>query len=157
MGSKRNRRSAAEMAEFYRQQAERCQAIAEGRAVDDTEHGVLKALKARLRKTKTEFRSAQITLNGVAREDGHGWTRAPIADKILGTIARLESQRETKRRAEEFIAALPFDVERLEALVAAAEQGEDVEMPGDLVPLSDGQDRSDEEHESAYIAQGENN
>lgn len=152
MAEKRNRRTAAEMAEHYRAMAARCEAIAEGKGSDNPSQGIVKRLKARLRKTNTELRAAQITINGVATEDRKGFVRSPIADKIAGTIKRLESQRETQARAEEFTASLPFDVERLTALVAAAEQGEDVEFPTDLVRLSNEEEKTDEQHEAAHIA-----
>lgn len=115
---------------------------------DENENDILKALNKRLRKTSTVLKAAGITVNGSD-------VRSSIADKIAGTQKRLESQIETQRRAEEQIAALPFDVERLQALIATAEAGEDVEFPTDLTRLGDEQERTDEEHEAAFVANAE--
>lgn len=155
MGQKRNRRTAEEMLAHYEAQAERLRLKMAGEYVPSGEDALLKKLKRRLRKTNTELKSARFTIYGVAREDGKGWSRAPIADKIEGTKARLASQIETLERAQAFEASLPFDIERLEALIQAYEAGEDVDFPTDLTPLSDAQNRTDEEHETAMIASDE--
>jgi hypothetical protein len=153
---KRNRRTKAEMAEHYRKLAEQYEAELDGSVDTSSQSGVLKALRAALRKRETQLRAARITLDGVTRDDGNGFVRSPIDEKIAHTLNRLESQQETKARAEEAVAAYPFDIERLQALIAAAELGEDVEMPDDLTPLPGDESRTDEEHEAAFIAKGEN-
>jgi len=155
MTNKRNRRTREEMLAHYQAQIARIEAAMEGGPDTTSEAGVLKSLRKRLRKTNTELRSARITLNGVSREDGNGYVRSPIDEKIAQTEARLASQNETKARAEEFSARLPFDIERIEALIAAAEQGEDVEFPNDLTPLANEQERTEEEHEAAFVANEE--
>lgn len=152
MGQKRNRRTREEMLAHYQAQIERLEAAMDGKPDTSSENGILKSLRARLRKTNTELRSANVTLNGVTHEDGVGYVRSPIDQKIEQTEKRLQSQRETKARAEAFAAALPFDIKRLEALIAAAEQGEEIEFPNDLTRLSKDEERTDEEHEAAYIA-----
>lgn len=146
--NKRNRRTKAEMAEHYRKLAEQYEAELDGKVDTSTTGGVLKALRAALRKRETELRSAVITLDGA---EG----RSSIDDKIAHTERRLESQRRTKENAEVMRARLPFDIERLSALVEAGEAGEEVEMPSDLTRLPGEQDRTDEEHEAAFIAKGE--
>lgn len=143
--TKRNRKTRQEMLAYRLEQVAKLEAQIEGSYQDESENAVLKNLKKRLRKTNTELRAAQITLNGTE-------VRSSIADKIAGTQKRLQSQLDAQANAERYSAALPFDVERLEALIAASEQGEDVEMPSDLTRFADEQDRTDEEHEAAFIA-----
>jgi hypothetical protein len=147
----RNRRTRKEMIELRRQQLEKLLAEEEGR-IPSSESGVLKALRNRLRKTKTALKAARMTLEGVRQENGDGWHRPPIDEKIEHTKQRLASQIETRDRAEEHRAALPGDVERLEALVEAATAGQDVEFPKDLTPLTPDEERTDEEHETAFLA-----
>jgi len=144
----RPRKTRLEMIEVRKAQLAKLEAQEAGSYSDDSENGVLKSLKKRLRNTNTALRAAGITLNGTE-------VRSTIEDKIEGTRRRLASQLETMKNAEEFVATLPFDVERLEALIAAAEEGEDVEFPNDLTRLSDDEDRTDEEHEAAFIANEE--
>lgn len=148
------RRSPQELADHYAKLAEEYAAKAEARERGERVQGnsLVSRLKARLRKTETTLRTAGITLNGVPKEEGKGWNRPPIAEKIAKTQERLESQIETKRRAEEFQAKLPFDVKRLNAAIKAIEEGEeDVVFPSDLTPLSQ-DEKTDEEHEAAHIA-----
>lgn len=123
-----------------------------GEYVDDS---IVKRLKNRLSKVNRTLRAANLTVNGVAGSEGKGWSRSPIAEKIATTEARLESQRESQRRATEEMARLPFDVKSLEALVASAEQGDEVEFPTDLYPIGNEQDRTDEQHEAHAIASDE--
>lgn len=148
---KRNRRTREEMLAYYKAQQERLEAAIEGKPDTSTENGILKSLKARLRKTNTELRAARVTLHGQASKDGSSMLRAPISEKIEHTEKRLASQIETRDRAAEFEANLPHDVERLEALIAAAEQGDDVEFPNDLTRLSSDQDKTDEQHEANAV------
>lgn len=155
MTNKRNRRTREEMLAHYQAQIARLEAAMTGAPDTSSEAGVLKSLRARLRKTETALRAAQITLNGVRAEDGKGYVRSPIADKIEQTKLRLAAQERTKAEAEEQTAALPFDIERLSALVAAGEQGEEVEFPEDLTPLPGEENRTDEQHEASFIANGE--
>src|SRR5690554_1989118 len=115
MTNKRNRRTREEMLAHYQAQIARLEAAMAGAPDTSSEAGVLKSLRARLRKTETALRAAQITLNGVRAEDGKGYVRSPIADKIEQTKLRLAAQERTKAEAEEQQAALPFDVERLSA------------------------------------------
>jgi hypothetical protein len=115
---------------------------------DENENDILKALTKRLRKTNTALKAANITVNGTD-------IRSSIAAKIEGTQKRLQSQMETQERATEQMAKLPFDIERLEALIEAAEAGEEVEFPTDLTRLGDEQERTDEEHEAAFVASEE--
>jgi len=151
MGNKRNRRTDAEMLEHFKKEQARLEAKMAGKIDTSTESGKLKAIKRRLRKTTTELKAARFTLEGSQPgPDGKGMVRSSIDDKIKQTQARLASQIETRDRATAFAAKLPFDIERLEALLAAAEQGDDVDMPDDLTPLSDESKRTDEEHEAAF-------
>ena len=156
---KRNRRTKAEMAEFYAQKAAQLQhELYFCKAAATTETGILKALRNRLRKTQTELKAARYTLNGsVPGPDGKGMVRSSIAEKIALTEKRLASQIETRDRAEEAQARFPMDIERLEALIELAQAGEEVEFPIDLTPLSNEQEMTDEQHEAAFIANGEDN
>lgn len=154
MGQKRNRRTRQQMLEDTLAKAAKLQAQIDGSFKDENENDVLKALKRRLRKTQTALRSARITLNGLTHGDGKVG-RKPISETIERTRDRLASQIETQDRAEAFVAALPFDVERLEALIARTEIGDIVEFPTDLAPLGNEQKRTDEEHEAAFIASEE--
>ncbi len=154
MGQKRVRRTRQQMLEDTLAKAEKLQAQIDGSYSDENENDVLKALKRRLRKTNTALRSARITLSGLTNEDGK-IGRKPISETIHRTRARLESQIETECRAEVMNTKLPFDVERLEALVAQSEIGDLVEFPDDLTPLGNEQARTDEEHEAAFIASEE--
>lgn len=155
MGQKRNRRTRQEMLDHYLAEAARVQAQIDGSYTDENENNVLKALKRRLKAVNKELRSARITLDGVAGSEGKGWSRSPIDEKIASTEKRLASQIETRDRSNVFATKLPFDVTRLEALIGAAEAGEDVEFPDDLTPLANEQERTDEQHEAAMIATDE--
>lgn len=126
----------------------------EGSYKDEDENDILKALKRRLRKTSTALRAARVTLNGLSNDEGK-IARKPISETIERTKVRLASQIETQDRAETMSAALPFDVELLEALIAKTEIGEIVEYPENLTPLGNEQERTDEEHETAFIAKEE--
>ena len=148
------RRTPEELAAHYAKLAEEYQAKAEAKARGEKVQGnsLVSKLKARLRKTETALRTASITLNGVPADGGKGWSRQPIDEKIARTQERLDSQIETQRRAEFFQAKLPFDVKRLNALIKAIEEGEDVnEFPSGLTPLNR-DEKTDEEHEAAHIA-----
>jgi hypothetical protein len=128
---------------------------ADGTFVSDVEQTVEKQIRARLRKCGTELRAAFLTVNG-AVADGDKKARASIADRIKGTLRRLETQRETETRAYGFLESLPGDIEVLEALVVAMDAGvEDIEFPEGLTRLSKPEDRSDEEHEVQHIAASE--
>lgn len=156
MSDKRNRRTREQMLAHYMEKVNRLEDQIAGREVEDASGDLVKSLKKRLRKTETALRSAQIMVNGITKDDGKGWQRAPIAEKIATTEARLEQQRDAAVYANEQTAALPFDVDRLKLLIAAAELGEDVEFPNDLKPLSRNEtSKSDEETEADFIASEE--
>lgn len=145
---KRTRKTRAEMIEATRAKLAKLEAQAAGEYVDDS---IVKRLKTRLSQVNRELRSANTLVSGVTGKDGKGWTRKPIAEQIAYTESRLESQRESQKRANEFVAALPFDVQTLEALIAAAEQGEEVEFPNDLTMLQRSEERTDEQHEANAV------
>lgn len=146
----RNRRTDAQMLAHYKAEQERIEAKMAGKPDTTSENGIMKSLKARLRKTQTELRAATIVINGQNSSDG-GVMRKPIADTIKATRARLASQIETKERAELFMAQAPFSVEVLQATLASADQGDDVTFPEDLVKLADEQGKTDEQHEAAAV------
>ena len=148
------KRTTEEMQQHYLDMAQRCQDRIDGKEVEDLHGDILKSLKKRLRRTETALRSAQVLVNGITSDDGKGWTKAPQSEKIVKTRQRLAQQIDALERAEEFAAALPFDVNRLSDLVKAAELGETVEMPNDLRPLKR-ENSSDEEVEADFIANQE--
>ena len=152
--TKRNRRTREEMLEAALAKVEKLQAQIEGSYKDENENDILKALKRRLRKTNTALRASVVTLNGISNDEGK-IARKSIADTIEATRLRLASQIETMNRAEALQAQLPFDVERLEGLIALTEAGELVEFPKGLTILETGEKRTDEEHEAAFIASEE--
>ncbi len=151
---KRNRRTRAEMLEAALAKVAKLEAQIEGSYKDEDENDILKALKRRLRKTSTALRAARVTLNGLSNDEGK-IARKPISETISRTRDRLASQIETQHRAEKMSAKLPFDVETLEALIAKTEIGDIVEYPENLTPLGNEQERTDEEHETAFIAKEE--
>lgn len=157
MADKRNRKTRDEMLALRLAQVEKLQAQIEGSYQDDHENDVLKAMKNRLRKTETALRAASVTLKGIGREDGKGWQRAPIEEKIEGTRKRLADQLAAMKRAEVVSATLPFDVEILTVSIKAAEAGDtDVEFPADsLHALNGSEPKTDEEVEADFIASGE--
>jgi len=146
----RNRRTDAQMLAHFKAEQARLEAKMAGKPDTTSENGIIKSLKARLRKTQTELRAATIVVNGQNSSDG-GVMRKPIADTIAATRARLASQLETQKRAEEFVVQAPFSIEVLEATLAAADQGEEVTFPEDLVKLADEQNKTDEQHEAAAV------
>jgi len=115
---------------------------------ESNESNVGKALQRRLRKTRTALKAAGIMVNGTD-------VRSSIAVKIEGTLRRLASQKQAQENAEEQIAKLPFDVERLVALIDSVEASDIVDFPTDLTRLGDEDERTDEEHEAAFIANEE--
>ena len=149
------KRTTEEMQQHYLDMAQRCQDRIDGKEVEDLHGDILKSLKKRLRRTETALRSAQVLVNGITSDDGKGWTKAPQSEKIVKTRQRLAQQIDALERAEEFAAALPFDVNRLGDLIKAAELGETVEMPNDLRPLKR-ENSTDEEVEADFIANQEN-
>lgn len=156
MTDKRNRRTQEEMLAHYQAEVAKLEAKIEGRYEDDGGTDMVKALKARLRKTTTALRAAQIMINGVVKEDGKGWQRAPISEKIATTRTRLEQQEEGENFATVQIIKLPDDVRRLALLLEAATAGEDVEFPENLTPLTvRDAERSDEQIEADFIADEE--
>ena len=152
MADKRNRRSREDMLAHYEAKVARLQDQIAGREVEDASGDLVKSLKKRLRRTETALRAAQIMVNGVKKDDGKGWQRAPIEEKIATTRARLEGQIEGQTFAIVQTAKLPDDVKRLTLLVEAAELGEEVEFPTDLTPLSRNETKSDDEVEADFIA-----
>lgn len=156
VNDKRNRRTQEEMLAHYQAEVAKLEAKIEGRYEDDGGTDMVKALKARLRKTTTALRAAQIMINGVVKADGKGWQRAPISEKIAGTRTRLMQQEDGENFATVQIIKLPDDVSRLTLLLEAATAGEDVEFPENLTPLSmKDTERSDDQIEADFIASEE--
>ena len=85
-------------------------------------------------KIKTALHRANVVLDGHA-----GSEKSPaingIAAKIENAQRRLESLIEARNRAVEQIENLPGDIERLEAALAQAEAGGEIEMPEGLTMI----------------------
>ena len=153
---KRNRKTRQEMLAVRLAQVAKLEAQIEGNYQDDQESDILKALKNRLRKTHTALRAASVIINGVTKEDGKGWMRAPQTEKIEKTRRRLEDQIHTLDRAEVVSAELPFDVDILTTSIAAVEAGDtDVKFPTDLHSFKGDGVKTDEEVEADFIAKEE--
>lgn len=154
--NKRNRKTRDEMLAFRLAQVAKLEAQIEGSYQDDHENDTLKSLKNRLRKTQTALRAAGVILNGIVKEDGKGWQRAPQAEKIEGTRKRLADQEKALQRAELVSATLPFDVDILNVSITAIEAGDtEVEFPTGLHSLNGAEPKTDEEVEADFIAKEE--
>lgn len=149
MAQKRKRRTRQEMIADLQAKVEKLQAQEEGTYTPEHETLMSKRIRVALRTRKTALHQARITLNGRAPTENSPGTNG-IETKIQNAEDRLASLRETKSRAEEQAANLPFDIERLEDLCERCEKGEDVEMPTDLYRLPG--EKTDVEHETAVVA-----
>lgn len=147
----RTRKTRSQMIELRRAQLAKLEAQEEGTYSDNSENGILKQLKARRRKCNTTLKGARNLLRGVRKADGTGWARSPISEKIELAETRLENHKESEERANVFDVKLPFDIERLDALIQTAEAGAIVDFPTDLTRLGRDEDRTDDEHEAMEL------
>lgn len=152
--TKRFRATRDEMIARKRAELEKLLSQQAGTFKDSDENDLSKRLGKRRSKTIRALNSAQCIVQGVAKKDGTGWQRAPIAEKIATTEKRLAEQKDALIRAEQMMVDLPFDIKRLTNLIAVVELGEDdVEFPTDLTRLSgENETKTDEEHEADFIA-----
>jgi len=104
---------------------------------DPTQEGdTMSRLRAALRRRQTVLKEALMLRDG---RPGTAKSPAlnPLEVKIQNAEERLERLTRDKAIMEKRVANLPGDIERLELLIDAAEKGEEVEMPTDLLRLSD--------------------
>ncbi len=146
--NKRKRATRQEMRERLLEKLAKLDAQIEGTYTPDQETLVSKRIRAALRKRKTLLSRAEIVIVGRASTEKSP-AQNGIEEKIKNAENRLADLRETKRRADERIANLPRDIERLSGLVEMIERGEEVEMPDDLFPIPGEAERTDHEHEVA--------
>lgn len=117
-----------------------------GTYVDDS---VGKQVKKALTATRRELKAANTILDGAWNSDGSIF-RKPIAAIIERTKERLANQIASQKQSNEYLVKLPFDIEKLEALSVALDNGENVEFPGDLEVVSG---KSDTESEKAVLSE----
>jgi len=140
---RRKKRTRAEMIADLEHKLAKYRAQEEGTFEDQT---TLKMLKRALKARQKALHQANILLHG--REQTPDRKSPPVNSitvKIENAQRRVDGYIESKRRAEEQIANLPFDIEKLQDLVTVAESGEEVEFPQDLFRLPT--DRTDRENE----------
>lgn len=152
---KRNRRTRNEMIAAYEAKLARLKAQAEGtfdESDDDTY--TVKRLRRAIRRRETAIGNAGTLLNGKAATE-----KSPAVPSILSKIEnaekRLADLRLAQKRAHEITAQVPFDVEKLTALLERAEKGEAVEFPTDLYILPGENDKTEAETEAAFGTGGD--
>lgn len=132
--NKRKRATRQEMIERLEAKLAKLQAQAEGSFTPDAETLTVKRLRSALRKRRTLLHRAEVMVNGRPGTEKSPATNG-IDEKIENARKRLADLEQSKRNAEERIAALPFDIERLESLLEQSETGAEVEFPTDLFPI----------------------
>jgi len=132
--AKRQRATRQEMIERLQAKLERLQQQEEGKPVASTTPLGVKRLRAAIRKRRTALHRANVLLDGHA-----GSEKSPringIDAKIENARQRLDSLIEARNRAVDHIETLPGDIERLEAALAQAEAGGEIEMPEGLTMI----------------------
>jgi DNA repair exonuclease SbcCD ATPase subunit len=130
--TKRKRATRQEMIERLAAKLEKLQAQAAGNYDETGDSLNTKRLRSALRKRRTLLHRAETLLNGRA-PTAKSPAQNGIDEKIENAQKRLDDLQEAKRRATEQTANLPFDIEKLEKLLADVENGEtEVEFPTDL-------------------------
>lgn len=134
--AKRQRATRQEMIERLQAKLERLQQQEEGKPVASTTPLGVKRLRAAIRKRRTALHRANVLLDGHA-----GSEKSPringIDAKIENARQRLDSLIEARNRAVDHIETLPGDIERLEAALAQAEAGGEIEMPEGLTNIGE--------------------
>jgi len=137
--AKRQRATRQEMIERLQAKLGRLQQQEEGKPVASTTPLGVKRLRAAIRKRKTALHRANVLIDGHA-----GSEKSPringIESKIENARQRLDSLIEARNRAVDHIETLPGDIERLEAALAQAEAGGEIEMPEGLTNIGESND-----------------
>ncbi len=148
MTDRKQRRTRAQMIEEWKAKITKAEAQEEGTYDSDSETLVGRRLRGAMKKRKTILHRAGVLLQGRAATE-----KSPpmngIVQKIERARQRLADLIESGARAEQQVANLPFDIERLAELIEAEEKGEDVEFPNDLLRLPGEGEQTDTEAEVA--------
>jgi predicted glycoside hydrolase/deacetylase ChbG (UPF0249 family) len=149
---KRNRRTRVEMLAALEAKLEKLKAQVSGTYDPTSDEGTFieKRLRRAIRRRNTALGNAQTLMDGRQATE-RSPSVSPIDVKIENAEKRLTDLRAAKARAVEMQAQLPFDIERLEALLEKAEAGEDVEFPNDLYRLPNEGERTDAEIEAGSV------
>lgn len=129
--TKRKRATRKEMIERKKAELEKLLAQEAGTYTGDEGSDIAKRLRKAAKKRKTLLHRAQVLLFGRPATEKSPAVNG-IEEKIENAQKRLDNLIESKRRAEEQVANLPFDIEKLELLLEEDERGEEVEFPTDL-------------------------
>ena len=132
--AKRQRATRQEMIERLQAKLERLQQQEEGKPVASTTPLGVKRLRAAIRKRRTALHRANVLLDGHA-----GSEKSPringIDAKIENARQRLDQLIDARNKAVDHLETLPGDIERLEAALAQAEAGGEIEMPEGLTMI----------------------
>lgn len=111
----------------------------------------IKAVRFALKRRKTELHRATVLVNGRAAT-AKSPALAGIHEKIANAGERLEKLREAAWRGEDFMANLPFDIGRLDALLQLAEtEGEEIEVPTGMFKIGGEDERTEAEIEAKVV------
>jgi len=134
--AKRQRATRQEMIERLQAKLERLQQQEEGKPVASTTPLGVKRLRAAIRKRRTALHRANVLLDGHA-----GSEKSPringIDAKIENARQRLDQLIDARNKAVDHLETLPGDIERLEAALAQAEAGGEIEMPEGLTNIGE--------------------
>lgn len=148
MTDRKQRRTRAQMIDEWKAKIAKAEAQQEGTYDSDSETLIGRRLRAAMKKRKTVLHRAGVLIHGRASTE-----KSPpmngIVEKIERARQRLKDLIESGGRAEEQVANLPFDIERLAKLIEAEEKGEDVEFPTNLLSLPGEGEQTDTEAEVA--------
>ena len=154
--TKRKRATRTEMIERLAAKLEKLQAQAAGNYDETGDSLNTKRLRSALRKRRTLLHRAETLLNGRA-PTAKSPAQNGIDEKIENAQKRLDDLQEAKRRATEQTANLPFDIAKLEKLLADVEEGGscEAEFPTDLYRIP-GENTVAETENAAANADDEN-
>ncbi len=151
---KRKRATRAEMIERKRLELAKLEAQMEAAErgesyVPEGEAGILKLMRRALKTRRTALHRAEVEIKGRASTDKSP-AKNSIDERIENARSRLESLIETKRRSEEIVSCVPFDIQELENMIERAEtDGVDgITMPEGLYRFPD--DPTVEQLEEAF-------
>lgn len=134
-GGKRNRRTRAQMAEILRAKLAKIEAQIAGNFDETADDSyMVTRLKRAIRRRDTALKVAATVLGGRAATENSPAV-SDIDTKIANAMKRLTDLTETKSRAIQTQARVPFDLETLNAALAAAVKGDAVEFPTGLYTL----------------------
>jgi len=144
-GGKRNRRTRVEVAEVLRAKLAKLEAQIAGNfdATKDDSY-IVTRLKRAIRRRDTALKLAATIIGGKSATENSP-AMSDIDTKIANAQKRLADLTETKARAIETQARVPFDLETLNSALASAVKGETVEFPSGLYVLPNEQTEGEAE------------